>query len=382
MNIKFLFLILILISNCAPKSDSSSSSGASFPLRIAFSGIGSHGLGDASLIQEGSGSRLWMSYSAVDASALWPTQNPDVVSTRLAYSDDSGANWTDSVLVNSVSDVTLPLSPPNNSGSWVNETSQLVYDPGAASGEHYKLIWHRYLITGGTRQFADGWLSMKMSDSLSTLAAATEVKLFSGSAYDTNASIAGSPLFPPVSGAPHISLDTLAPSLNACAVFSEPGLMATSTALYMTATCSTASDALVVLFKCSSPCNVTNSGSWTYLGTLFNKASALALGFDSGFTASSLFQGSDGSNYISVTPQQTAGAPWADYYKGCYIYKFSNIDSATLSSPAAKIISGTSGSFNGACAYHKAATGSGVVYIEVDTTVTDKFKIYSSGVNF
>ena len=45
-------------------------------------------------------------------------------------------------------------------------------------------------------------------------------------------------------------------------------------------------------------------------------------------------------------------------------------------------VNGTAGSFNGACAYHASANMSGMLFSEVNPSVTDMFQIYKSHINF
>ena len=97
--------------------------------------------------------------------------------------------------------------------------------------------------------------------------------------------------------------------------------------------------------------------------------------------------GAGGSIYLVATPVQTAGAPWSNYYNGCRVYRFANIDSALLEASGSQpaligSVSGTAGSFNGACAYDASANMSGMLYSEAKTSVTDVFRIYMSHKNF
>lgn len=363
------------------------------PERITIAGIGSqgaHGIFDPSIARDPASSRLWMSYSSVDASGQWPAQNPDVVSTRLAYSDDSGKTWTGSssgALINAFSDVTIALPAPLNAGTWTNEVSQLVYDPGADTAQRWKLLWHHYLLLNNVRHFDHGWIAMKAASTPEGLAAAPEVKLFAGVTYDVSNDTAGGGSQSPLGGAPKIHLDTaLNSALNNC-LFTEPGMYATAGALYATVQCAKSPvEHLTVLLKCASPCTAESAASWSYLGTVLNDANATTLGFDTGFSASSMFE-SGNSVYLISTPAQTSGAPWADYYSGCRIYRFANIDSAQLqlsgTQPAViGTVNGTSGSFNGACAYNAASTMSGVLYSELHLSATDKFRMFMSHTNF
>ncbi len=104
-----------------------------------------------------------MSYSAVDHSTMWPTQNTIAVHLQLAYSTDLGENWTDAGAVNQFSDVNISgLAPSLNAGTGVHEVSTLVYDPGAVANEKWKLMWHTFLKINGAPRFEHSWISLKM----------------------------------------------------------------------------------------------------------------------------------------------------------------------------------------------------------------------------
>ncbi len=385
---KILWALALLLIGCG-SSGGGSSTGTVAAERITFAGVGSHGIFDPSLALDPANGRVWMSYSAVEPSVSWPTQNIDVIATRLAYSDNNGKTWTDSgTIVNNFLDVNLPLASPNNAGTWVNEVSQLIYDPGAAVAERWKLLWHHYLIINGVRHFEHGWLGMKMADKPEDLGAAPEMKLFSGYLYDSSNNTAGGTSRSPVGGAPLVQLDTaLDPALNTC-VFTEPGMYASNSALYVGLQCEHLADSnrLIVLLKCASSSNPGSAASWSYLGTVLQKSDATAFGFDSGFAAPGMFA-SAGSLYLVVTPVQTSGAPWPDYYNGCRIFKFSNIDSALLQKTGSQptligSVDGSAGSFNGACGFHSSATNSGMLYSEANTSVIDKFQVFMSHTDF
>lgn len=213
---------------------------------------------------------------------------------------------------------------------WVNEVSQLIYDPGALATERWKILWHHYLTVNGNRLFEHGWIAMKTASTPEALAAAPEIKLFGSYLYDPGNNTAGGSSRSPVGGAPLIQLDTLNSALNTC-LFTEPGMYAVNSALYLSLQCEHLSDSnrLIVLFKCTSPCDTGNAASWSYLGTLLQKTDAATFGFDSGFAASGLFA-SAGGVYLVVTPVQTSGAPWSNYYSGCRVFKFVDIDAALL----------------------------------------------------
>ena len=377
-------------------SGSSPASTGPTPERITFANVGARGIFDPSIALDPGSGRLWMSYSAVDPSAMWPA-NVNVVATRLAYSDDNGQTWTGSnsgALINDFSDVTLPSTPPDNAGTWVNEVSQLIYDPAAIAAEKWKILWHHYLLINNVRHFEHGWIAMKTAGTPEGLAAATEIKLFGGYLYDSanDTPAPSGTTLSPVGGAPLIQLDTaLNSALNTC-VFSEPGMYATNSALYLSLLCvhlgnintTTDDNHLIALFKCTSACNT--GSAWSYLGTALQNSDAAALGYDTGFSASGMFE-TVGSVYLVATPVQTAGAPWSDYYSGCRIFRFANIDSAQLQMSGAEpalisSVNGTAGSFNGACAYHASATMSGMLFSEVNPSVTDMFQISKSHINF
>jgi hypothetical protein len=357
--------------------------------RISFPGVGSHGIFDPSVTLDPGTGRLWMSYSAVDGSKRWPDQNRDAVSIRLAYSDDRGGTWTESgKAVSNFLDVTLPLNPPNDAGTWVSEVSTLVHDPGAESGERWKLLWHRYLLVNNSRRFEHGWIAMKAASRPEDLAGAPEIKLLSGYRYDPGNDTAGGGSRSPVGDPPRIQLDTaLDPTLNTC-VFTEPGLLASEEALYLSLLCKhlADSDSRIILLKCAGPCDTGRAGAWSYLGTVLRNSDAAAIGFDAGFSAPSLFA-SAGMAYLVVTPVRTAGAPWPDYYSGCRIYQFSDLDSARLRKQDSRpeIIGawdGSAGSFNGACAFHPAASASGMLYSELAPSEVEKFRIFMSHMSF
>lgn len=385
----FLLMTALSVIGCGSSSDGGGSTQAPATTeRLSFAGVGSHGIFDPSVTLDPGNGRLWMSYSAVEPSLSWPAQNIDVVATRLAYSDNSGMTWTDSgAIVSDFLDVTIPLAAPNDAGTWVNEVSQLIYDPGALATERWKILWHHYLTVNGNRLFEHGWIAMKTASTPEALAAAPEIKLFGSYLYDPGNNTAGGSSRSPVGEAPLIQLDTLDPALNTC-LFTEPGLYAVNEALYLSLQCEHLSDSnrLIVLFKCASPCDTGNAANWSYLGTLLQKSDATTFGFDSGFAASGLFA-SAGSVYLVVTPVQTSGAPWVDYYSGCRVFEFADIDTALLQKNGSQLIligsiDGTTGSFNGACGYHASASQSGMLHSELKTSVTDRFQIFMTHTNF
>ena len=367
------------------------------PQQITFTNVGARGIFDPSITRDPSDitGRLWMSYSAVENSVTWQALNVDAIATRLAYSDDNGNTWTDSgAVVNNFEDVTLPLANPLDAGTWVNEVSQLIYDPNAVANERWKILWHHYLVLNrlpidDRRRFEHGWIAMKMASSPEELATAPEIKLFAGNIYDPGNNTTGTPV---------LQLDTLNQDLNNCSVFTEPGMYASNTALYVSLQCETIDfnatppvslDRLIVLLKCSGgSCGA--SANWSYQGTIFQKSDAVAFGFDSGFAAPGLFA-STGGVYLVVTGAQfvtpSMGAAYVGL-SGCRIFRFTDIDSALLQQTGAQptligSINGSAESFNGACSYHASASQSGMFYSEINTSVTDAFfQIFMSRINF
>ncbi len=377
--------------NCSSNSSDSttpavSSSGSKYPNQMQLSGISaSHGIFDASLAQDPASSTIWMSYSAVNPSVMWPTQNFDVVSTGLAYSNDQGLSWKDSGgIVNSTSDVNLALPAPSNAGTWQSEVSSLVFDAAAPLNQRWKLIWHHYLNINNGRHFEHGWIALKMAASPAQLASAAEIKLFSGSIYDVGNNTAGGGSGSPLGGAPAIALSTALDShLNNCAVFTEPSLLATSSGLYLNLLCGAApTDQRMIILKCANPCNPVLAASWTYLGVALNNADALSFGFNEGFSGGNLVSTSSGV-YLLATPVSTA--PFDGFYNGCVAFKFTNIDTASLQRsvgvPTTILkVNGDVGSFNGACTYWPGATQPGIIYDQL-SSVGLKFRLMNSGVS-
>ncbi len=361
-------------------SNRSSSPPPPVPIRLTFAGVGSHGIFDAALTHEDLTGQLWMSYSAVDPSQMWPAHNVDVVTTRLASSDNDGASWTDSGLaVNTATDVTLPLAPPNNAGTWHNEVPRVLYDPNASAGARWRLIWLHYLQVNGQRLFQHGWIGYKEAATAQALVTATERKLLAALLYDPQNNVQGGATGAPVGGPPLIALQTLHPDLGACQVPTEPALLSTPTALYLALGCVEASlNQRIVLLRCPHPCDVTVSGNWTYIRTIFQNSDAAAIGFIN-FSAPELVE-SQGRRFLIVSP--VSNQPFSDSYTGCLVYEFADLNAGTLVSGGTglKQINGTAGTFNGACGYHPSHTG-GVIYGQVEPTATDKFRLFASSIH-
>ncbi len=381
-NLRILALLYIVLAlGLAGCGNSNKSSPPPPPAssRLTFPSVGSHGVFDAALTRDDPTGRIWMSYSAVDPSQQWPAQNVDVVTTRLASSDNNGTTWTDSgLVVNSATDVTLPLAPPNNAGTWQHEVSRVLYDPNASAGARWRLMWHHYLQVNGRRVFEHGWIGYKEAATTLGLATATERKLFVGTFYDAQNNVQGGTTGSPLGGAPIIALHTLHPDLNACLVFTEPGLLSTPTALYLALACAEVPlNQRIILLRCAQPCDATVPGNWTYVRTMLRNTDAAAIGFVN-FSAPELIE-SQGRRFLVVSP--VSNQPFPDSYNGCLVYEFADLNAGTLVSGGTglKQVNGTAGTFNGACGYHPSHTG-GVVYGQVDPTATDKFRLFASGI--
>ena len=362
-----IFFIAVVNTGCGGGGggSSGSSSGALSPEEITFNGIGPDGIFDPALAFDPGTSRIWMSYSEVGDSAMWPGQNT-TIDTRLAYSDDAGATWQDAGLeINTALDVTLPLTPPNDAGTWVHEVSSIVYDPGAPAAERWKILWHHYLTINGVTHYEIGWIAMRTAPAPDGPWSA-ERKLFAGTLYDSV-----------TYGATEVQLDQLDPELNNCQVFSEPGMVATADALYAVLLgIDPTVDNRIILLKWPYP---NPSGKWQYLGSLLiGNVDGPLFGYDA-FTAPDMFiRGS--THYLIATPRTGTISPT---YLGTFVFEIEDIDAATLIRTGGvpdlvMELYGADGSHNGAAGYVAEATASGIIYSEVFITPSPFFRIYAS----
>jgi hypothetical protein len=356
----FVLSVLILLS-CDKESENN---GHLQPKQITFSNVSDHGIFDPSLTKDPSSQRIWMSYSEVNDYAYNALNH--AINTRLAYSDNHGEDWTDSGTVINQSD---PLGPvaPDNFKNWAYEVSSICYDPGAPIAERWKLMFHRYLCYNSDRLFQFGWIGIRTASSPDGVWSA-ERKLFSGSLYDN--------VVDPILGAPEVKLDKLHTDLNGCLAFSEPGLLATDTALYCTmlgAEGSSTSGRIILLKYPHS------AGVWGYCGTfILNCTDGPLLGYD-GFSAPSLFK-KDNKYYLMVTPQK------ADKYLGTFIFEITDLDNAVIKRNSGvpvivKSITGRPGGHNGAAGYIPESYASGIIYSDVMIVAPLDFRIYASFVN-
>jgi hypothetical protein len=317
--------------------------------RVTFAGIGPIGVFDPSLASANGEARVWMAYSEVQASPMWPAQNVHVVRTRLARTDDQGSSFAD-VAANPTSflDVSLPLAPPNNAGTWQSEVSSLVWDEGATAAERWRIAFHHYLLIDNERRFEHGWIGMKSAATPELLGAATEVKLFVGSIYDLGNDTPGGGSMSPVGGAPVLHVETLHPDLAGCLAFTEPSLFATSTSLEVALSCvKPPNSGRILRLACSAPCAATTPSSWTYAGTLLTGANATTLGYDTGFSAPSLVRTASGGRALLITPVKST--PFPAFYDGCLVYPLTTSGALAGSATAPSfVVPGTIGAFRGA----------------------------------
>lgn len=392
---------LFFLSACG--GGSSSFVSVTTPERITITGAGDLGIFDPSLTRDPGTNRLWMSYSSVETSSYYDPSVYWAVSIRLASSDDNGVSWQDVGVVAPNVETTLgpmePIAsiPAGSDGIWQNEMSSIIYDPAAVPAERWKLIWVQYLHVGTTSFFADhSWITLKMAATPEGLTLAMPIKLFGGAGLRSDGSNTGYPVYSPTGGTPAIQLNTdLTPvvggadtaELNLC-IFAEPGLHATSNALYLATYCADASTVpatdYLVYFRCAnSPCDITNAASWEYLGRLLTPTDALAATGDHHYQAPALVE-KNGTTYLLATPVNTSSG---NRYNGCRVYEFTDVNTNQLlrkgSGELTEIarIDGDADTHNGACAAFNGLSG-GILYSQLEAASTmNKFNIYKSQVS-
>jgi hypothetical protein len=228
------------------------------------------------------------------------------------------------------------------------------------------MLWHRYLAAdiNGTaeRIFAKGWIGLSTA-SVPSGPWSAERKLFTGSIYDTTL------------GLPEIQLNNLDVALSGCVVFTEPSMLAKSDGIYVSLQCAGSPEKIIGL-RCEH-----NFSGCTYLGDFLTASEAAQFSQSgqalNGFAATEMVT-VNSIDYLIVTPYE----PPPDTYRGCLVFRISDITTATLvrsgGVPAlVKRICGTSGSFNGACGYDASATGSGIIYSEYNNTAPN-FRLFAS----
>lgn len=379
----FWFSILLVLASCSTKSENQSPAAAPLgPEKLNMGAVSNLGIFDPALIFDSTSHLLWMSYSVVDTSSqLESTQR--VVSTRIASSNDGGLTWTDQgITLAGVDNVSVSFPGLPTQGVWQNEVSKVLYDLNSVNAnDRWKLLTHHYLQVKTTdssadRRFEHGWISYKKASTPLLLASATEVKLFGAAAYNAANDTMGGTTGSPVAGGPIIQLHTLHSDLNACLIFTEPGLLSTPTHLFMSLVCVEAANYRIALFSCPQPCAMISG--WTYIKTLFQNSDAISLGYLN-FSASDLFS-YQSDHYIMISPEGTTGSP--GIYHGCLVYRFSDISNGTLASTTSiESINGTANSFNGACSFSEHATN-GFYYSEANNSALDVFRIFKSNQTF
>ncbi|MBW8011622.1 MAG: hypothetical protein FVQ83_10345 [Chloroflexi bacterium] len=262
---------------------------------------------------------------------------------------------------------------------WRHEVSRLLYDPYAIEENRWILVWHEYLTffneqSGqAERMLEHSWISLKSARSPEGPWSATR-RLFTGSIYsDENDEK------PP--GRPEYPLHQVFPNSNElgnCMVYTEPGLLAREEGIYVSMKCFDGPNSgKVVLLKCQH-----DFGSCQYLGDLINDSEAHEYGeIYSGFSATELFAKNE-FIYLITTPTTSLIFP----YRGCLIFRFDNLASASLESSAGVPIVffsvfGEEQSFNGACGYSPGSTHSGVIYSQLSIDPRIEFRLFASGLN-
>ena len=344
---------------------------------ITFANVGTIGIFDPSVTYDPNNMRLWMSYSHVEPSIYFNTDQHMGVGIRLAYSDDNGTSWTDAgVVVSAFSDQTIgPLPsvnpalniPAGSNGTWQSEMSSLVYDANAPINERWKVIWIQYLKANGVSYWVDySWVAMKMAATPADLASATPIKLFSGKFIQDNGEVTGAPAYSPIAGPAQIALDTDITNaitgadpneLDMC-VWAEPDLFADANGLHLAINCQYLSggdpDTYIVLFSCTDPCDMTQVSSWTYKGRVLTPTQANDIGYKN-YSAADLST-KNGVYYLIVTPVRDIVG--AGGYDGCLVYQFDNFSDARLLQNMGSLVEvlaydGLINIHNGACSAHE-----------------------------
>ncbi len=359
---------------------------------ISIPGAPDHGIFDPSVATGGAG-KFYMSLSGVAANVAGESFPLHAVRTYLAVSSNQGKSWQLSGVINP--DIAVQLGAAPYSGRWQSEVSALDFDAHAPANARWKLVWHQYLNIAGQREFQHGWIAYKEAATPEGLAAATPVKLFTAAAYDSVNDDPNGWTRSPIAGPAMNKVQQLAPALADCIAVSEPGLLSSPSALYMSQVCFKPAPAgqagavnYVVLLKCAHPCSAAAPGAWSYAGTALTPNDAQAMSLNE-FSASDLSSYS-GQTYLTVSP--VGNTPVAGAYKGCVAFRFENLASGQvvrnvngLPVPATSI-SLDKNSFNGACTYLPAAANKGLLIGRVDfvttTAGTDAtFHIFRSNVS-
>lgn len=366
-----MLLLAAWLGSCGGGGSSSTPPPAAATEILVAGTPGSKGIFDPAPMADAAGN-LWMSHSSVQPSSNLPAMNR--VRTRIASSPDHGNTWTD-IGVDPNGLPTADFQVPDGSGgamwaTWRFEVSRLLYDPDDIPARRWKMLWHRVLAIGAGPIFQNSWVG------LTTAPApdgpwSTERKLFTGTAYnaaDMDAFI----------GPPEFPLAALhAAQLGGCAVFTEPGLLARSDGIYVSLQCATVGK--IILLRCDRAFSACD-----YRGDLLAAGEAAQFSQPgqalNGFAASELVD-VGGTPHLIVTGYE----PPPDTYRGCLVFRIVDLGTAAVERSGGnpvlvKRVSGKAGSFNGACGYHPAASGSGIIYSEYESA-TQQFHLFASRVN-
>jgi hypothetical protein len=364
-----LLVMVVALASCGGGGGGSDPPATPSAVELTVVGTpGTGGIFDPAPMSDGTAS-LWMSYSMVRPSPNLASMNQ--VRTRIASSADSGRTWTDlGVDPNGLGYDDFEV--PDGSGgrlwaTWRYEVSRLLHDPDDIPGRRWKLLWHRVLAIGSGPIFPDSWIGISTAPAI-TGPWSAERKLFTGSSYngaDMDAFI-GPPEFPlaALSGA----------QLGGCAVPTEPGMLARADGIYVSLQCAPAGK--IVLLRCDRAFS-----TCSYLGDFLaaDEAAQYSLSGQSltGFSASELVE-VGGTVYLIVSGYE----PPLDTYRGCLVFRIADLASASLERSGGKPVlvkrvSGSGGSFNGACGYHAAA--SGIIYSEL-SGASPQFHLFASGI--
>ncbi len=317
-----------------------------------------------------------MSYSTVNHSRNDAALT--VVRTRIATSSDGGSSWSDAgVDPNNNPNPDLQVPNPWGSGAvwadWHYEVSGLLYDPyDTDASRRWKMLWHRMLyVSNGSASIPSpefSWIGLGTAPAPDGKWSA-ERKLFVGAAYTAEAD--------PFAGKPEFLLDKSSGALSGCAAFTEASMLARRDGIYVSLQCAGCPEKIVGL-RCDRAFS-----ACTYLGDFLTAGEASRFSLSgqklNGFAATEMAS-AGGNDYLIITPYEQV--PATDTYRGCLVFRIGDLASATLlrnnGVPAlVERISGSSGSFNGACGYDANATSSGIIYSEYHS-IAPHFRMHAT----